>query len=385
MRPMMFLTPLLTLATLIVINCYLAKRCAQCFRFLFPKVSTIPCFIALSALILLMILGFVRSLLPVPAWVRHTLAVISSYSMGFYAYLLMFTLLADVAVLICRLFKLVSPTSPSLRFISGITVIALTILTAGYGIFHAQQLKIVTYDVLLQEKALNSNLNLVLISDLHLGAVHSENRLDKMVKEINALEPDIICIAGDIFDNDYTAIKNPERAIKILKQLRSTHGVYACLGNHDSGTTFLQMQQFLTDCGIRVLNDTYITIPDELVLVGRLDPSPIGGFDNISRKDMSKVLAGADTSLPVIVMDHNPKNIEEYTNEVDLILSGHTHKGQIFPGSLFTNFLFTVDYGYYRKDTGSPHVIVTSGVGTWGMPMRVGTDCEIVQITMKGK
>ena len=69
-----------------------------------------------------------------------------------------------------------------------------------------------------------------------------------------------------------------------------------------------------------------------------------------------------------------------YTNEADLILCGHTHKGQLFPARFVTNAMYTVDYGYYQKDSQSPHVIVTSGIGYWGMPMRVGTNSEIVSI-----
>jgi hypothetical protein len=87
--------------------------------------------------------------------------------------------------------------------------------------------------------------------------------------------------------------------------------------------------------------------------------------------------------MPVIVMEHNPAHIGEYGKEVDLILAGHTHKGQAFPGSLVTRAMYTVDYGYYQKDTDSPHVIVTSGAGTWGTPMRVGTNNEIVSIVLR--
>ena len=93
-------------------------------------------------------------------------------------------------------------------------------------------------------------------------------------------------------------------------------------------------------------------------------------------------LEGVDPALPVVVMDHNPAHIGEYGPDVDLILCGHTHKGQILPGSLITSRMYTVDYGYYRAGESSPQVIVSSGVGAWGMPMRVGTDCEIVKITL---
>ena len=82
-------------------------------------------------------------------------------------------------------------------------------------------------------------------------------------------------------------------------------------------------------------------------------------------------------------MDHNPWNIEDYGETVDLILSGHTHKGQLWPGNYFTNAMYKDDYGYYRKNEQSPHAIVTFGIGTWGMPMRVRSDCEIVTIKIK--
>jgi len=81
-------------------------------------------------------------------------------------------------------------------------------------------------------------------------------------------------------------------------------------------------------------------------------------------------------------MDHNPSKIEEYGNEIDLILSGHTHRGQMFPANLIIKALYAADYGRYQKDDNSPQVIVTSGAGTWGMPMRIGSNNEIVMILL---
>ena len=138
------------------------------------------------------------------------------------------------------------------------------------------------------------------------------------------------------------------------------------------------MVSFLKEANINLLDDDYDVIDNRLVLAGRLDSSPIGGYGDRQRKDLSDFLSIEDKSLPVIVMDHNPANIGEYSKEADLVLCGHTHKGQVFPGSLITNALYDVDYGYYQKDADSPQVIVTSGVGSWGMPMRVATDCENV-------
>ena len=82
-------------------------------------------------------------------------------------------------------------------------------------------------------------------------------------------------------------------------------------------------------------------------------------------------------------MDHNPGYIGEYGDKADLILCGHTHEGQIFPGNIITDLMYEADYGYYRRDEKSPHVIVSSGVGTWGLPVRVGTQSEVVIITLE--
>lgn len=365
------------------ITYYLARRSFQWIRVLLPKVPFWVYIVVFAALTVVLVLGFARSMLPVPTGVKQVFAAVSSYYMGIFIYLFVFYVLADVVVLVCRLCKCMTKNMEKLRFVSGIAVLVLTIITVGYGLVNARSLKVVKYKIAVQEKEMKRDWNVVMISDLHLGAVGSEGRLGEIVNRINGLEPDLVCIAGDLFDSDYRAIKHPETAIATLQRLDAKYGVYACLGNHDSGDTAPQMQQFLERAGIHVLNDTYVTIGDELVLVGRLDSSPIGGYEGIRRKDVDEVLTGIDTSLPVLVMDHNPTNIGEYGKDIDLIVSGHTHKGQIFPGGVFTEILFEVDHGYYRRNADSPHVIVSSGVGTWGMPMRVGTDSEIVQILLQ--
>ena len=365
------------------ITYYLARRSFQWIRVLVPKVPFWVYIVVFAVLTVVLVLGFARSMLPVPTGVKHVFAAVSSYYMGIFIYLFVFYVLADVVVLICRLCKCMTENMEKLRFVSGIAVLMLTVITVGYGLVHARSLKVVKYKIAVQEKEMKRDWNVVMISDLHLGAVGSEGRLGEIVNRINVLEPDLVCIAGDLFDSDYRSIKDPETAIATLQRLDAKYGVYACLGNHDSGDTVSQMQQLLERAGIQLLNDTYVTIGDELVLVGRLDSSPIGGYEGMRRKNVTEVLTGIDTSLPVLVMDHNPANIGEYGKGVDLIVSGHTHKGQIFPGGVFTEFLFEVDHGYYRRNAASPHVIVSSGVGTWGMPMRVGTDSEIVQILLQ--
>ena len=252
-----------------------------------------------------------------------------------------------------------------------------------YGFVHAKTFTHVSYDIPLKNGP-EAGLRMVLVSDLHLGAVGSEERLATLVQEINALSPQVICIAGDLFDNDFDAIRDPEAAKAQLSALAADYGVYACWGNHDAGATFPRMEAFIRNCGITLLQEEVTVVGGAIQLAGRADSFPIGGSDR-PRGDWAQVAQQVRQDLPLVVLDHNPAGIREYGAETDLILSGHTHKGQLFPAGLVTRQLFTVDHGWYQQDQNSPQVVVTSGAGTWGMPMRVGTDCEIVTLELSRK
>lgn len=353
---------------------YVGYKLFRWLTLLFPSMNSLLFSVIYSFIAMTLIFGFV----PFPGVLKHIANWIGSYWMGLFIYFLLFFVILDLVFFILRWFNVHITTA--MNFYGGLTVVLLTIGFVSYGIYNATYIKHVSYSIQFNEKTTASGMKIVLISDLHLGAVNSENRLEDIVEQINQLEPDLICVAGDIFNDYFGSIQNPKKAIATLQKLKATYGVYASLGNHDAGKTFSQMLDFLKRSHITLLNDEYTTIDDRLILVGRLDPSPIGGYGELARSDIGELFEQINSSLPVIVMDHTPIHLDEYGEEVDLILSGHTHKGQVFPGNLITNRLFEVDYGYYQKDENSPHVIVTSGVGTWGMPMRVGTNNEIVSI-----
>jgi predicted MPP superfamily phosphohydrolase len=356
-------------------NFYLARRVCRCIRLIFPRLPFAAVFAFFLVMTAMMFLSISR---PFGGMVQQVISFVGACWMGVFAYLLLFSLAADLVALIAHF--LPDGTAQKLRLAARTGAVVLALATAVYGYCHANRLYTVHYDIRLSQQPA-SHMNVVMLSDVHLGAVNSEARLEKIVERINALGPDLVCIAGDFFDSDYGAIADPEKAIRLLKNIQSTYGVYACLGNHDAGGTYSQMKQFLDQAGIQLLKDSYAVIDERLILAGRLDPSPIGGYADDRRQALSAVLAGADPELPVVVMDHNPINVGTYNGEVALVLSGHTHRGQIFPGGLVTGAMYTVDYGYFRADNGT-QAIVTSGAGTWGLPMRVGTDCEIVQIDL---
>lgn len=375
---------IILISALVGITYYLARRFHKGLADFLPSLPFWKVVTVFSALTLFLIFGFARGFIPFPGGIKQIIGVIGSYSMGIFVYLLIFTLLADVILFLPRRRKFPFTRHRFFNGIAMLVVLSLTLITCVYGFINGKQIDHVSYEITLHGKQDISDLNIVLISDLHLGSVGSEGRLEDIVNEINSLNPDVVCIAGDFFDTDFNSVSDPDAALKTLHGIRSTYGVYACLGNHDGGSTHNRMLSFLKEANIHLLSDEYTVIADRFILIGRLDASSIGGFDGKERKKLNEIFTFEDTSLPVVVLDHNPARIGEYNSDTDIILCGHTHKGQIFPGGLITDAIYEVDYGHYQKAPDSPHVIVTSGIGSWGMPMRVGTDSEIVTLKIKG-
>jgi len=366
-------------------NYYIAIKLHRWLSLLFQNIN----FKIFIIIYILIALSMIFNFLPVPPGIKRIMSWISAYWMGIFAYLFIFFLLADLAVLSGSLIKIIpSPIPQNVRFFAGLAAIMLAAGFVSYGLFNANQIKQVSYNIKLKDKELSPGMKIVLVSDLHLGAVNSEKNLERVVQEINKADPDLVCLAGDVFNDNFNAIRDPAKAGDLFKSITSAYGVYACLGNHDGGKTFNKMKSFLEQNNIKLLNDDFIIIDEKLVLIGRVDPSPIGGFNGLKRKNITDVsrsinAALTNAALPVVVMDHNPSNMDQYGNDIDLIISGHTHRGQIFPGGLLTNAMFAVDYGHYQVDPDKPHVIVTSGAGTWGPPMRIGTNSEIVNIILR--
>jgi len=303
---------------------------------------------------------------------------------GFFVYFLLFFIAADIVNVIGRVSKIIqSPIPPEIRFWSAVMVVLITFALMLYGKCNASKIRTVSYDIQLKKSNNLDEIKIVMIADLHFGYSAAEKDLPKIVQSINDLKPDVLCIVGDIFNDDVNLIRNRDNAIKLLRSIKTKYGAYACLGNHDAGRTFPEMLRFLEQSGITLLNDEYRIIDGRFVLIGRVDASPIGGFGGLERVGIADIMANIKSDLPVVVMDHSPATINEYGSKHDLILSGHTHKGQFFPFTILTKSIFTVDYGYYQKDAVNPHTIVTSGASTWGTPIRIGTTNEIVSISFQ--
>lgn len=353
--------------------------------------------IALSAIYLLI------SPLSIPAaffsprgtLLRRILSNIGNYWMGFNLH---FVLAMGVCFLIRLIVKFVKKDKYNLRLaqkITNVAVVSFTILMSVYGIVNAQNLKVTTYDVTVDKSSKQDELNVVLIADLHLGYSVGVKQMERMVNKINELQPDVVVVAGDIFDNEFSAIYNPVRLAEILRGINSKYGVYAVYGNHDieedilCGFTFSdddvtqvtsikEMDDFIENCGFTFLYDEAILINDDFYIYGRPDEER-PNFGNDSRLEAEKITEGLDLSKLIICVDHEPHDQKKLSAAgVDVDLNGHTHAGQLFPGNIIINFFWDIAYGYKNFD--GMHNIVTSGVGLFGPNMRTFTKAEIAQV-----
>lgn len=341
-------------------------------------------------------------LLP-PGLLQRILKLLSNYWLGSLVYITLFLL---CYIIIHRLYLFIRfkhrsdiknalklyKTSRLYKAAGGIILFAV-VFVVGFGIYHSHDIQVNDYDITVSKEAGKlDELNVVLLADLHMGYNVGCNLVQQIVDKTNAQNPDIVLIAGDIFDNEYEALDDPDRLAEILGSIKSKYGVYAVYGNHDinekilGGFTFdskekvsdPKMDELLEKANITLLTDETLLIDDSFYIVGRVDiDRPGRGITK--RKTASELIENLDQSKPVIILNHEPKELEEDSKSgADIELCGHVHDGQLFPGNLFVRLEYTNACGY--RQYGNMHSIVTSGCGIWGPAMRVGTDSEICNI-----
>lgn len=329
---------------------------------------------------------------------QRFIKLVSNYWLGILLYILLTVVVADLLRLLLKRLKF--PHKEKLFSTGGHAVvgtICLCIICAFslVGIFTAHHTVVTRQDFTIEKDGGNlDSLHIVLIADLHLGYSIGDDHMKQMVKKINELDPDLVLVAGDIFDNEYEAVKNPDQVAETLSGIRSKYGVYATYGNHDieepilAGFTFggkdkkkqsdPRMDDFMQKAGFTLLQEKGVWIDDSVYLYGRPDyERPGRGIKE--RKTPEEITKNLDKSKPILVLEHEPRQLQELADAgVDAQLCGHTHDGQMFPGNLTIDLLWENAYGYIKKD--GMHSVVTSGVGVFGPDMRVGTKSEIYDL-----
>lgn len=368
---------------------YWMKHCNHRFNWLRFKVpfAVVYLFMALSPVI--------AFLLPKSA-VAIVIRRISTYWIGIMLYSLLYVVLFDLLRLIAKHTKLKNTLLFSRGSVISIgsVVVACAVATCLYGIFNARNIKVNEYSVTVNKSCgSDKHLKAVLVADMHMGYAIGVDHITNMVEKINQQDADIVIIAGDIFDNSYDGMDDPEGIKAQLKSIKSKYGVYAVYGNHDidekilMGFTFdwggkqlnsEKMTNFMKECDIKLINDESVLINDEFYLVGRRDTDKPGTEDG-TRTEISELTKDLDKTKPIFVLSHEPDELQKTADAgSDIDFSGHTHDGQLFPGNLTIGLFWENPCGMIKKD--NMYSIVTSGVGVYGTFMRVGTDAEICSV-----
>lgn len=323
-----------------------------------------------------------------PDSLRLVLTLIGAYWMAAMFYFLQAIVALKLLGFADRFIHFVPPAlknNPHFALFIGFVTVIFVVGVVVYGSWNARNPTVQHYDITIDKEAGGlQELHVVMVSDIHLGEIIHNGRLTKMVERINGLEPDVVLMPGDIVDEDLGPFIRQDMAAS-FRQLRPAVGIYAVPGNHEYIAGQLDKTVgYLEEAGIKVLRDNYVKVDDSFYIVGREDTSHPSFANGADVKSLSRVMAGMDKSLPIILLNHQPRGLAEAAEQgVDLQLSGHTHRGQLYPIQFITGRMFEKDWGYLKKD--SLQLIVSSGFGTWGPPIRIGNRPEIVDITITFK
>ncbi|MDL2213509.1 metallophosphoesterase [Bacteroides sp. OttesenSCG-928-E20] len=289
-----------------------------------------------------------------------------------FIYLLLVLLVADIAR-ITHLLPIQTYFANSWIGFCSVTGLVAVIISLGYLKYENKTR--VKVDVTLQKEApAGKSLKIVAMSDLHLGYSIGKKEFEGWIELVNKENPDIILMAGDIIDNSLQPVRE-QHLEESFKKLKSRYGIFACMGNHEYISGYQESMEFLKEAGVVLLRDSALLVNNEFYVVGRDDRM------SSTRKETSDLLQQTDRTKPIIMLDHQPYALEEVEkNEVDLQISGHTHRGQIWPISWITDMIYEKSHGYLQK--GNSHIYVSSGIGIWGGKYRIGTQSEYVVINL---
>jgi predicted MPP superfamily phosphohydrolase len=316
-------------------------------------------------------------------WGSKFLVTFGSFYLALMAFLLVLVLAVDLVRLgnaffgfFPRAIRESRQTAASVVFVA-VLALAVGLVVGGY--FNARHIRLRTLDFTLDKPGgAFASLKVALATDIHLGTIVGPVQLEAIVSKINGLEPDIVLLAGDIVDEG-VSVEAEERMTALLRAIRAPLGTYAVAGNHEFYAGLETSLAYLRRGNVTVLLDEAVRIADSFTLVGRKDFSH--GRDGERRKPLGDILKDVDQSLPLILMDHQPVDLgQAEVAGVDLQVSGHTHDGQIIPLNWVNKLIYELNWG--AKKRGKTQYYVSSGAGTWGPPVRVGSIPEIVLLRL---
>jgi predicted MPP superfamily phosphohydrolase len=288
-----------------------------------------------------------------PVSINRIIAWVGSYWMAALFYLVLILCVFELLRLVEHFLHFIPVNlkgNPNFPLVLGLSIFLTIICILAYGSWNALNPQISRYELTINKKAGDlKDLHIVMVSDIHLGTIHQNSTLVGLVERVNKLSPDLILFAGDVLDEN-VEIFTEQKMADTFQLLKAKYGVFASLGNHEYiGGHAEEAIKYLGEGGVQVLRDKAVKVADSFYLIGRDDASG-GRYRGVKRSDLHPIVESLDRYLPLIVMDHQPSQIEEAVQEkVDLQLSGHTHLGQLWPNQYITNKIFPLDWGLLEK------------------------------------
>jgi hypothetical protein len=309
------------------------------------------------------------------------LNVIGGFWLAFMLYAILLLLIADITLPIVRATGLISAENREItRFYSYIATIAVTLLILAAGFLNAVSPVTKRYTLNISTEASGvESVRIAAVSDVHLGSIVRRRSLRKLSEMIAKAEPDILLFLGDLVDGEI----NPVLRDDLLSSLiipETVKEVFAITGNHEFIGGYNKTIEYIENSGIDILKDEVVESISGVQFVGRIDRDSFR-YTGRKRMDMEELIAKTDPTKPVIILDHQPRGSrQELNGKFDLMLSGHTHNGQMWPFSYLVKSIYRDSHGY--STDGNHHFIVSSGFGTWGPRIRIGSRSELIVIDL---
>lgn len=313
--------------------------------------------------------------------VTDILNILGGFWLAFMLYGFFLFFLSDIILALTRLTGLIKGDSIQLfRHWSLIATLSISCLMIIGGFINAVVPVVTRYDIDINKSAGDvKSLRIAAVSDIHAGSIIRKRSLKKLSGMLKELRPGLVLLLGDIVDGEMGPVLRGD-LLQYLTIPETADGLYAITGNHEfiggGGRTI----PYIESKGIRILKDETVILKGGIQLAGRTDKDSFR-FYRKERLPLDSLLAGVDTSRPVILLDHQPFHLADVeAHGVDLQLSGHTHNGQMWPLNYITGKIYELSYGYLRK--GNSHFIVSSGYGLWGPRVRSGSRSEVLLINI---
>jgi len=247
------------------------------------------------------------------------------------------------------------------------------VLAAGYGIYEAMNIR--TEMLVVKSAKITRSIRIAQISDVHLGLLVREGRLDKILEKVKAASPDIFVSTGDLVDGQTDSLNGVGN---LLRDVKAPLGKYAVTGNHEFYAGLDRSLEFTKQAGFHVLRGQGTSVAGLINIAGVDDPvvRTYGQSGGVPEKEL---LSGLPRDKFTLFLKHRPDVEKSSVGLFDLQLSGHAHKGQIFPWTLIVRFVFPQIAGLYDFSSGS-RLYVSRGSGTWGPPIRFLAPPEVTII-----